>query len=113
MNGLAIVEQTDQGTRSIYIDQDTIECARLNAKTQKRIQEAAMRQQMAKRKAQYRRNYNRASARYIAIRCGMLVASVWALAAGFAHPAICIPVALYALCTGCMRLGAWLGRRRK
>ena len=112
-NGVAIIERTDSGTQGVFIDQDTIECARQNARTQKRIQEAAMRQQMARRKEQHRRDSNRAAAKYVLIRCGILGASVWALAAGIAHPAICIPVALYALCAVCVQLGAWFGRAAK
>lgn len=110
MNGVAIIERTDHGTHGVFIDQETIECARLNARIQKRIQEAAMQQQAARRKAQHRKDRNRANIKYVMIRCGILGASMWALTAGFAHPVICAPVALYALCTVCVRLGAWFGR---
>lgn len=113
MNGLAIIERTENGTQGVFIDQDTIECARQNARVQKRIQEAAMRQQAARRKAQHRKDRNLANLKYVLIRCGMLGASAWALAVGFAHPAICIPVSLYALCSGCVRLGAWIGGGQK
>jgi hypothetical protein len=113
MNGVAIIERTDNGTHGVFIDQETIECARLNARTQKRIQEAAMRQQMARRKEKHRKDYNRTAAKYVLLRCGILGASVWALATGFAHPVICFPVALYALCAVCVQLGAWFGRAAK
>lgn len=113
MNGLAIIDRTESGTRGVYIDQDTIECARLNARTKKRIQEAAMRQQMESRKQKHRKEYNRAALKSILLHGGILSASAWALDVGIAHPAICIPVGLYALCAACVRLGAWFGRGRK
>lgn len=118
--GLAVIERTDTATRGFFIDQDTIEFARLNADTKKRIAHAEAvrrmddlnRRKAEKEKAQ-RKAYNLNTVKRILIHGGIIGAVVWAGTAGMIHPAICIPVALFCLCAVCLRLGAWFGRGAK
>lgn len=120
MNGLAIIEKTDTETKGFFIDQDTIECARLNTLIKKRIAHA----ESVKRKAdQTRRKVEKAEARrkaynlntvkHILLHCGIIGAVTWAGTAGMIHPIICVPVSLFCLCAACVRLGAWFGRGEK
>lgn len=129
--GVAIIERTDTETRGIYIDQDTIEFVRLNAKISKHIAEVekAEAKRMAKaeadrreadrnrrraEKAEARRKaYNIHTIKHLLIDGGIIGAVTWAGLAGGAHPAICISVGLFFLCAGCLRLGQWLGRGAK
>ena len=119
-NGLAIIEKTDTKTKGFFIDQDTIEFARLNANTKKRIAQEEAEQRKAnhnRRKAEkavaQRKAYNRESAVYVLLRLATIGAMAWAVTAGMIHPAICIPVSLFCLCTACVRIGTWLGRVAK
>ena len=120
MNGLAIIEKTETQTRGFFIDQDTNECARLNAQTKKRIaqNEAATRQaNIAQRKADKaeakRKAYRINTTKNILIHGGICGAVVWAGTAGMVHPGIWIPVAIIQLCGACIRLGALFGRGGK
>ena len=38
-NGLMTIEKTDDKMKAVFIDQDVIECARLNMRTKNRIRE--------------------------------------------------------------------------
>ena len=119
MNGLAIIEKNDTDTRCVVIDQDTIECARINARVRKRIEEAEENARIAyenerknaKREAK-RKAYVRASIKYLASHGAVFGGVAWAWWAGMIHPLVCIPVMLYCLCASCVRLGAWLGGKR-
>lgn len=115
--GLAIIEVNEAETRSIFIDQDALECARLNALTKKRLAkaEAARRKEYRNRRkaekvAAQRKAYNLDTIKYILIRGGIIGAMVWAGLSGMAHPIICVLVTVYCLCTAFLRLGAWFGR---
>lgn len=118
--GLAIIEVNEAETRSIFVDKDALECARLYARTKKRLAHA----EAVRRKAdQTRRKNERAEARrkaynlntvkHILIYGGIAGAVTWATTAEMIHPAICIPVSLFCLCAACLRLGAWFGRGGK
>ena len=118
--GLAIIEKTDTETKGFYIDQDALECARLYARTKKRLANAEAVRRKAehdRRKAERaeakRKEYNLNTAKHILINFGIIGAVTWAGTAGMAHPAICIPVALFSLCAVCLRFGAWFGREGK
>lgn len=118
--GLAIIEVNEAETKSVFIDQDVIEFARLNAKTKKRIDhnEAVQRKAyQTNRKAEKvearRKAYNIKTFSHILIHGGIIGAVTWAGTAGMIHPAICIPVGLFCLCAACLRLGAWFGRGAK
>lgn len=117
--GLAIIERSDTDTRCVLIDQDTIECARQNARVKKRIAEAEARAKeayekhlKAERAEKKRKAYNRASLKYI-ISHGVVCGAVgWAWAVEMINPIVCIPVMLYCLCAGCVKLGEWMGAKR-
>lgn len=120
MNGLAIIEKTDTETNSVFIDQDVIECARLNALINKRIahakavkRKADQTRRKAERAEARRKAYNLNTIKHILIDGGIIGAVAWAGTAGMIHPAICITVGLICLCAGCLRFGAWFGRVAK
>ena len=78
MNGLAIIEKTDTETKGFFIDQDTIECARLNAKTKKRVEKseavrriAEMKFRKAEKEKARRKAYNLNTIKHILIHCGI------------------------------------------
>jgi hypothetical protein len=118
--GLAIIDapcSIEPDFVHIEIDQDSIEFAQLNTRTKKRIAKAEAEQREAERsrrraeKAEAKRTaYNIATAKYILIRAAIMGAVTWAWTAGMIHPGIWIPVALFCLCTSCLRLGAWFGK---
>lgn len=118
--GLAIVEVNDTETRSFFIDQDALECARLNAQTRKRREqrakeekETAHNRRKAAQVAARRRAYTIKTFSY-ALTCGVISGGVaWAGTVGMIHPAIYIPVICVCLCVACARLGAWFGRMVK
>lgn len=119
-NGLAIIEKTDNGTRGLYIDQETIELSRLNALTQKRMERAAAEQRM---EIQNRRKVEKAEARRKAYTqksilqiVGSVVACyavVGAGQAGMIQPSMSIPVSLFFLLAACVRFGAWVAKEMK
>lgn len=109
-NGLAIIEVNESETRSVFIDQDALECAKLNALTKKRVREEAKKRQREAKLEAKRRAYNAHTARCIAGRCAVSVAVTIAMLAGMIHPLIAVPVAAICLCSACVCFGAWLGR---
>lgn len=118
--GLAIIEANEVETRSIFVDQDALECARLNALVRKRIANAEAKRREADRnhrKAEKakarRREYALHAAGFVLSRLAVCVAVVWVGTAEMIHPAIYIPVALFNLCAACLRLGAWSGKVAK
>lgn len=117
--GLAILEVNDTGTKGFYIDQDTLECARLNAKTKKRVElaeqkkrEAARLRRKAEKVEAQRRAYTAETVKYVVSRCGLAIAVTWAGTLGLVHTAVCILAVTFCLCTACLRLGQWTGRNR-
>jgi hypothetical protein len=118
MNGLAIIEKTDTAMRGVYIDQETIECARQNARVRQRIEQAEENARIAyekhlkaERAEAKRKAYVRASIQYIATHGAICGAAGLAWAAGMIHPVICIPVMFYCVCASCVRLGALVGTK--
>lgn len=114
---LAIFEKTEEGTKAVFFDQETIECARLNVRTKKRVEQAAMEHRANLhqiRKAEAARErfkaYTYKTCAMIAIDCGAVWGLTQAGIAGLIHPAIFFPVGLLFLCGACVRLGVWLGR---
>ena len=117
-NGLAIVEKSEEQTRAFFIDQDALECARMNAQTKKkREHEEAMQQKnklnrhKAEREKSRRKAYTVKTIKHIIFSCVLSGGVIAAGIAGLIHPIIYIPVAVFALCTACLRLGLWLGKR--
>lgn len=117
MNGLAIIEKTDTETKGFFIDQDTIECARLNAKTKKRVERSEAARRMAEmkfRKAEKEKARRKASALKIIfsflLSCAVCGGVSLAGRAELVAPIIWIPVGLFALCTACALLGVLFGK---
>ena len=115
--GLMVIERNDTETKGFYIDQDALECARFNAKVNKRIAEAKKAKQEAERKHRRaeaakakRKAYTMHTAKAVLFRLAVCTALVWAGTAGMIHPLIYIPVALISLCAACLRLGALFGK---
>ena len=119
-NGLAIIEKTDTETKGFYIDQDALECARLNALTKKRIAKAEAEQREAviqyrkKAKANARRKAyaNKSAASVVAL----LMLSGAVSVAGMAemiHTTIWVATYLTCLCVACIRFGVWFGKAAK
>ena len=115
--GLMVIEKTDTETKGFYIDQDALECARFNAKVNKRLAEAEKAKQEAERKRQRaeaakakRKAYTMNAAKAVLFRLAICTAAVWAGTAGLIHPVIYIPVVLVSLCAACLRLGALFGK---
>jgi hypothetical protein len=120
MNGLAIIEKTETGTKGFYIDQDALEFARLNARTNKRIshaeavnREADRQCRKAEKMAAQRKAYTLKTFGYILTNCAVCGAVTWAGIVGMIHPIISIPVGIFSLCVACVRFGAWFGRVAK
>ncbi len=119
-NGLAIIEKTDTETKGFYIDQDALEFARLNARTNKRIskaeaenREADRRNRKAEKMAAWRKAYTLKTFGCILANCAVCGAAAWAGMAGMIHPIISIPVSIFCLCVACIRFGAWFGKVTK
>lgn len=125
--GIAIIEQTENKSKAVFFDHETIEFARLNARTKKRLSKAAQKKQqdMCKAEQEYksRRKAEKAEARRKAYTVktvksvlfygGICGAVTWAGTAGLIHPIIYVPVSLFCLSAACLHLGAWFGRERK
>lgn len=119
-NGIAILEKTDTGTDGFFVDQYTIELSRLNAITQQRIdkaeaerRKAAHNRRMAGREEAKFNAYTLHTIKYILVRTGIVLATMWGGTAGIVHPAIWLFITLYCLCAVCVKLGAWFGRAVK
>ena len=109
-NGLAIIEVNESETRSVFIDQDALECAKLNALTKKRAREEAKKRQREAKLEAKRRADNARTVRYDIGCCTVSAAVTLTMFAGLVHPVVSVPVAVICLCAACVRLGAWLGR---
>lgn len=114
---LAIFEKTEDGTKAVFFDQETIECARLNLRTKKRIEENQMahlaRSQKLRKAEEAREQFKKYTYKtfgMIAIDCGAVWGLTQAGIGGLIHPAIFITVGLLFLCGACVRLGAWIGK---
>lgn len=117
--GMAIIERNEAETKAVFIDQDVLECARLNLRTEKRIAKARNAQkeeQRIQRKAEKEQARYRAFAmktlKAVLTRGGIIGVAAWGLYEGMVHPAIAIPVMLFCLCTASVKAGVWFGRNR-
>ena len=106
-------------TEGVCIDQDALECARLNIQVMKRIEknEAAMREVEQNRRKEEahkakRKAYTLHTIRFILIR--ILVAGAAAMAAitGMTRPVISLSIITVCLCRACLHLGRWMEKRR-
>lgn len=115
--GLAIVEVNDTETKTVFLDHEVVEFARLHAKTKKRIAKeerdkriAATMKRNAEKAAVRRRAYNIETLCYVLSRCGIAVGAGFACGAGLIHPLIGIGVAMFCIGAACLRVGEWIGR---
>ena len=116
--GLAIIEMDEVETRAVFIDRETLEFARQNAKTAKNIAkaEAKHRRLVRKFKAQKRANdrkkaFDFETLKRVLTHSGVIGGMAWAVMSGLIHPIIGVPIALYSLCAACLRIGTWFGKR--
>ena len=117
---LAIFEKTEEGTKAVFLDQDTIECAQLNLRTKKRvaaIQEAQSKAERMIRKAELEKakfkDYTKKTIAVVAGDCAAVVGFLLAGSAALIHPVIFIPATVIFLCAACVRLGTWFGKAVK
>ena len=107
-NGLMTIEKTDEQTKAVFIDQDVLECARLNVRTKERINNLKKAQsQKAKEKKRVERMKNRIRAELVTSGlvaiCGMV---------GWIHTLLWVPTSIVLLCAACVGLGACLGVKK-
>lgn len=117
-NGMAIFEVTDTEKRAVFIDEDTLEAARLSAmcksnknrneKEQKRIQRE---QSIIENKNKRWRKYTINTFSSIGTRCVISICSVFSMIAGLINPFIAIPVAIYCLVVSCIKFGVWFANK--
>ena len=116
---MAIIERNEQETKAVFIDQEALECARLNLRTEKRVAEAENAQKEDQR---IQRNAEKEQARFRAFTmktlkdvliCGGITGlAVFGESSGMIHPAIAIPVMLICLCAASVKAGIWFGKKR-
>lgn len=119
-NGMAIFERNETETKTVFIDQEALECARLNKRTEKRIAEAEKEQkenQSIHRKSEKKqarfRAFTMKTLKEVLICGGIISLAVYGEYSGMIHPAIAIPVMLLCLCTASVKAGIWVGRNRR
>lgn len=106
--GMAIIENTGEGTKTVFIDQDVLECARLNLRTKKRTEEPKKEQSKKSReKKRMERMKNR-------IRAELVASGAVAIAGmtGMVHALLWVPTSIILLCAACVGLGACLGVKK-
>lgn len=106
-NGLMTIEKTDEKTQAVFIDQDVLECARLNMRIKKRIGKY---EKINKAKIRNRKRMEKTANRILAEGGTGLAAAVFGLV-GLIHPWLWIPIAIICLCVACLHLGALLGKK--
>lgn len=116
--GMAIIENTGAETKAVFIDQEALECARLNLRTEKRVAEA---EKVQKEDQRIQRKADKAQARFraftmktlkqVSLCAGIIGLAAWGAYEGMIHPAIAIPVMLFCFCTASVKAGVWFGRK--
>lgn len=117
-NGMAIVEVTDTDRRAVFIDEDTLETARLSAmlnrnreRNEAERKRVEREQRMLAHQKKVWKEYTVDTFSYIGVRGAICGGAVWAMIAGMMHPVISIPVSIYCLGTACIRFGVWYGSK--
>lgn len=107
-NGLMTIEKTDESTKAVFIDQEALECARLNLRTKKRITEEEMEKRNKERaKKRTERIRNR-----IITNAGIGAAVAFGGMAGMIHPLLCVPVSIGFICLACVGFGVYMGVKK-
>ena len=102
-NGLITIEKTDEKVEAIFVDQEVLECALLNQRTKKRVQET----QKKKAEAVRRQKRMRKTANRIMAEASFGMAVAVAGSCGMIAPVIWIPVTILSMCAACVHFGAW------
>ena len=110
-NGLAIIEVSDSQTRSVFIDQEALECARLNARIKKRVNKQRVVAKKCYTAYAKRRKRIAKTAVHVLLCTAVCVGVSLAGGAGLIAPVIWIPIGLLCICGACVRLGACFGRK--
>lgn len=117
-NGMAIFEVTDTDRKAVFIDEDTLETARLSAMLKDNRERNEAERKKVERKhrmiAEQKRKWKEYTVdtfSYIGIRGAIAGGSVWAMIGGLISPVIAIPVAVYCLGVACIRFGVWCGSK--
>ena len=106
--GMAIIENTETETKTVFIDQDVLECARLNLRTKKRIEEQKKEHgKKARERKRMERMKNRIRTELIA-GCAVAIAGM----TGMVHALLWVPTSIIFLCAACVGLGACLGVKK-
>ena len=106
---LAIISKTEEGTQTVFFDQEVLECARLNKRTKERIN---LHRQDREEKAQYRKEMEHIANRVV-VDAACATGFVWAGVERLIHPGIWLPCAFICLGAACVRLGLWFGKVKK
>ena len=106
LNGLLTIEKIGDHVKSVFVDQEVLECARLNKRTNARISK----QKKEHAAKLHRKKCMRKTANRILAEACFGGAVAWAGSAGLIAPVIWIPVSIISVCVACMRLGMWFGR---
>lgn len=116
--GMAIIERDETQTKAVFIDHEILDFARQNAKTRNRLaridaakREAVRKHRNAEKAKARRKAYTMNTIGYVLIRFAIIGALMCAGMVELIHPVIWIPVSLFCLCTACLRLGTWFGKR--
>lgn len=118
--GIAIIERNDKETKAVFVDMETVEMARLNARVSKNCQniekahaKAVHKQNKEEREKAKRKAYTVKTLACFFGNCIVSLAVAWAWLAGLIHPIIAIPVSVVFQWIACVRIGAWFGKMVK
>lgn len=124
MNGVAVIDVSENETRGFFFDRELVDFARLNAAIRKNRKKAEDEQRVAdqkrikKEKADQKahnrlikwRVYTVKTFGSIIGRAAVVGGAIWTMMAELVNPLVAIPVAAFFLATACLKFGAWYGR---
>lgn len=117
-NGMAIVEVTDTQQKAVFIDEDTLEAARLSAmlrrnreRNEAECKKVERKQRIIDNKKKKWKEYTIDTFYYIGVRSVIICGVVFAMMAKLMHPVISIPVAAYCLVTAGIKFGVWYAKK--
>lgn len=117
-NGMAIVEVTDTDRRAVFIDEDTLEAARLNAMIKRNRERNAAERKRVEREHRRLEKQRKRWKEYtvdtffsIGVRGVIMGGAIGAMVVEMMHPIISIVVSAYCLSTACIQFGVWYGSK--
>lgn len=108
--GMAIIERDEVQTKSVFIDHETIEFARQNARTKKRIADAKVAKRKAEKEKARRMAYAKKIISHILFSCAVCGGVTLAGMAGLVAPIIWILGGGISLCAACTWCGVLFGK---